>query len=134
MLSIQFAYGGTSLFLLRIALAAIMIVHGWPKIKDLKKNAENFNGMGFRPGMLFGTIAAFLEFFGGLLILVGLFVHFVAAFFIIQFAIIIVWKISKGMHLNGGWELDLAILAGFIVLFVLGGGAYSLDRLFLIGL
>jgi hypothetical protein len=60
-----FWYGGWGFVIPRIILGAMLIVHGWPKIKDLRQNASNFSGMGFKPGWLWGTIAALLEFFGG---------------------------------------------------------------------
>ena len=44
---------------LRLAVGAILLVHGWPKLKDLKANGVNFEAMGFRPGPLWGTVAAF---------------------------------------------------------------------------
>jgi len=87
--------------------------------------------MGFKPGGLFGAIAAFLEFFGGIALIVGLGTAFFAALFVAEFAVILIWKWSKGVSLKGenGWELDLIILASVFALFALGGGAYSIDRI-----
>jgi len=130
MLFILSFYGGTAVLALRAVLGAIFIVHGWPKPKDLKQTTINFEGMGFRPGKLWGTVVAVLEFFGGIALVIGLFVQPVAALFIIEFAVIIIWQISKRMPFVGRWEFDLLILAAFIVLFALGGGSYSLDRMY----
>jgi putative oxidoreductase len=136
MLSVYFFYGSFAVFVLRVVLSAIFIAHGWPKIKDLKKNAEMFNGMGFRPGMFWGTITALLEFLGGISLLFGFLVELLAAFYIIQFATITLWKIARKTHFTGqyGWELDLLIFAGVVVLFFVGSGAYALDHVFLLGL
>ncbi len=131
MFPLYFLYDQWPVLILRVALAAILIMHGWPKIRDLKQNAKNFEAMGFKPGRLFGTIAALLEFIGCILILVGLFTSAIAALFIIQFAVIIVWRLAKRMPFVGGWELDLLILAAVIALFSLGAGAFSFDRIFL---
>jgi putative oxidoreductase len=133
MLSIFFFYGGFAVFVLRVSLAAVMIAHGWPKLKNLKGTWEGFDKMGFKPGKLFGTLAMFLEFFGGIALLFGFLVSIVSFFAILQFAVIIIWKLAKKMPLAGGWEIDLLILAGFLVLFTLGGGAYALDHVILIG-
>lgn len=129
MFPLYFLYDQWPVLILRIALGAIFIAHGWPKLRDLKQTAKNFDAMGFRPGRLSGTITALLEFFGGLLILVGLAVGPISALFIIEFVVIIIWRLAKKMPFVGGWEFDLLILAGVIALFALGGGAYSLDRI-----
>jgi putative oxidoreductase len=135
MLSVFFFYGSFAVFLLRVVLALIFIAHGWPKIKDLKKNAENFNGMGFRPGMFWGTIVALLEFLGGISLLFGFLVPFLCVFYALQFATITIWKWTRKAPFTGqyGWELDLLILAGVIVLFFVGAGAYALDHVFILG-
>lgn len=129
MFPLYFLYDQWPVLILRIALGAIFIAHGWPKLRDLKQTAKNFDAMGFKPGKLSGTIAAILEFFGGILILIGLAVGPVSALFIIEFAVIIIWRLGKRMPFIGGWELDLLIFAAVIALFALGGGAYSIDRI-----
>jgi putative oxidoreductase len=129
MYPLYFLYDMLPVLILRIALGAIFIVHGWKKMRDLKQNAKNFEAMGFRPGKLFGTAAALLEFVGGILLLFGLFTTSIAALFILEFAVILIWRWVKRMPFVGGWELDLLILASVIALFSLGAGAYSLDRM-----
>jgi putative oxidoreductase len=131
MFPLYFLYDMWPVLILRIALGVIFVTHGWPKIRDLKQNAKNFSAMGFKPGGLFGAIAAFLEFFGGIALIVGLGTAFFAALFVAEFAVILIWKWSKGVSLKGenGWELDLIILASVFALFALGGGAYSIDRI-----
>jgi len=133
MLSTFFFYGGLGVFALRIALGAIFLAHGWPKIKDLRTTAANFNGMGFRPGALWGTVIALLEFFGGIALVLGAFTQIVTVFFIVEFATILIWKISKRNPFVGGWEFDLLILAAILVLLLNGGGSYSLDRSYFLG-
>lgn len=39
------------LLLVRIVLAIVMIYYGWPKIRDLASNANDFVQMGFNPGI-----------------------------------------------------------------------------------
>jgi len=133
MLSIFFFYGGLGVLALRLALGAIFIAHGWPKLKDLKKTAAGFNGMGFKPGGFWGTLVALLEFFGGIALVLGLYTQTFAALFALEFLTIIVWKLARRQPFVGGWEFDLIILAGLLVLAANGSGAYSLDRTFFIG-
>ena len=133
MFFLLFSYGSWAILILRLALGLILVAHGWPKIKDLKQNGANFNGMGFKPGMFWGTVAAVLEFFGGIAIIIGLYTIPFAFLLAGQFVVIIIWKWAKGMPLTGanGWELDLIILAALVVLIALGAGPYAFDRIFL---
>lgn len=135
MLSTFFFYGGLGVCALRLAVAAIFIVHGAQKIRNLRRTAEGFNGMGFRPGVFWGTLVTFLEFFGGILLALGLLTQTIAVFFVLEFAVIVIWKIARRQPFTGagGWELDLLILAAVLVLLWNGGGSYSLDRMFFIG-
>jgi putative oxidoreductase len=130
MFPLYFLYDMWPVLILRIALGLILIAHGWPKLRDLKTTAQNFNAMGFKPGRLFGSAAALLEFFGGIALIVGFLTTWFAALFTLEFIVILFWKWFKKMPLVGGWELDLLILAGVIALFALGGGAFSIDRIF----
>lgn len=93
-------------------------------------------------------LAAILEFFGGLLLLLGLLTRIVAIFFIVEMVGTIILYNTKlynapmprGMLEAGfkathgymsGWELDTTVLASMAALLVLGAGVFSLD--FLLG-
>lgn len=123
-------YGTLSFLVLRVVLAAIFIVHGWPKVSDLRKNAHVFNQMGFRPGAFWGTIAALLEFFGGIAFLFGIFTPFLAFLFAIQFGVILVWRIAKGDKFWNGWEFDLLIFAAVLPFIALGATHFGLGHMF----
>lgn len=133
MLSILFFYGGLGVLALRLALGAIFLVHGWPKLRHLGQTATAFDGMGFKPGKFWGTLVALLEFFGGMALVLGFFTQTFAVLFALQFIAVIVWKLAKRQPFVGGWELDLLILAALLVLILNGGGAYSIDRTFFLG-
>ena len=120
-------YSDVALLILRIALGAILIAHGWPKLRNLKKTAADFDQMGFKPGALFGSMAAFLEFFGGIAIAAGLMVQPVAALFVLEFIVITIWRIFKKHTFVGGWELDFLILGAVILILSIGAGSYSAD-------
>ena len=126
-------YDDWGLLFLRLALGLILVVHGWPKVKNLKTTASNFAAMGFRPGFFWGTLIALLEFFGGLAFIVGFFMQPLAALFVIEFITAITWRISKHHAFAGGYELDLLMLAAFIALLLSGAGAFSLDHFFFFG-
>jgi putative oxidoreductase len=130
MFPLYFLYDIWAVLALRIAVGAVLIVHGWPKLRNLRQNAKNFDGMGFRPGILFGTIAAILEVFGGAAVILGIGVTWISILLMLQFLVILPWRIAKRHPFSHGWELDLLMLAGAFVLFSLGAGAFSLDRIF----
>lgn len=116
-----------AILLLRITLGLIFLVHGWPKIKDLKTNGQNFEMMGFKPGALWGTIVALAEFFGGLLLIAGLLTSAAALVLAIQMTVATIWKMRRGQKLAGGFEFDLLLLVSLLVLATQGSGLYALD-------
>jgi len=124
-----YLYASWALLILRIAVGATFLAHGWPKIKNLKATQENFGNMGFKPGKLWGTIAAVLEFVGGIFLIAGFFTMLVALLFVGEFFVITIWQIRRGAKFYEGWEIDTLIFAIVIMLFAVGAGPYSLDRL-----
>ncbi len=117
------------LSILRIVVALLIIEHGSQKLFGFPPPSPT---MGGTPA-IFSLIwyAAVLEFFGGLLLLVGL-VTRLAAFVLSGEMAVAYWMAHapRGPFpaLNGG---DAAILFCFVFLFLAaaGGGAWSLDRL-----
>src|SRR6202008_2354271 len=61
------------LLLVRLVLGAGMIYYGWPKARDLRANAKDFEGMGFKPGIFWGTLIAAVEFLGGIVVVLGIY-------------------------------------------------------------
>ena len=119
-----------SLLAIRLVIAAIFLAHGWPKLKDLKQNANNFGMMGFRPGAFWGTVVAFTEVFGGLAVLFGVFTQFAAIPLAIDMVVATLWKLKNGQKLINGYELDLMILAACLILATAGPGIYSVQSYF----
>jgi putative oxidoreductase len=89
--------------------------------------------MGFRPGALWGTLVALLEPLGGLALILGIMTVWVAALFVVEFLVIIFWKIAKSSPFAGGWEFDLLLMTSAFVLFLFGAGIVSLDHFFFLG-
>src|SRR3989338_4932112 len=118
---------------LRVFFGIVFIVHGWPKVRNWEETARNFEAMGFRPGKVLGPLVAIVEFFGGLLLVGGLYTQLVAALLVVQFAVIMIWKVKERKNLVGGWEFDFILLGVAILFLVRGGGAFSLERMFSLG-
>lgn len=117
----------------RLFLGVSLVLHGYPKVKGGWRQAGQWmKGMGV-PAVT-AVFATIIEFFGGLLLIVGLIVPVVAAFAALQFASITVVKIwkMKASYIpkeagKPGYEVDALYLVLAIVLMVLGAGALSID-------
>lgn len=114
------------LLLVRLMLAAVMLYHGWPKIKNLNKNAEDFVGMGFRPGKFWGTIVALTEVFGGVLLILGFFAWIPAVAFGFQMIVGTIWKITKTDKKFPDYSHDMILLMLCLVILAFGPGVWSL--------
>ena len=120
-------YGLYGPLLLRLGLAAVFIVHGYPKLfGGLVGTAQFFESIGIRPGKFWALVVGIVEFFGGILLIVGLFVQPVAILLAINM-IVAIWKVKFSKGFSGGYEFDLILLIMALALLVLGGGAYSID-------
>jgi putative oxidoreductase len=119
-----------ALLALRLALGAIMIAHGWPKVfhGEVAKTVATAGNWGW-PAWL-GYVAAWTELAGGVLLIVGLLTR-LAALLIAGEMLVAIWKV----HLHNGLgarpgSMDLALASGVIAfaLIWLGGGVISLDK------
>lgn len=117
-------YSDWALLILRLAVGGLFIMHGWPKLKNWKGTAQWFQSVGFKPGWFWATVVGLLEFFGGIALILGFRTRFVALFFALQFATIVIWKIFRKDKFVGGWEFDLILLAVALTLLTVGGGMY----------
>ena len=124
-LSAYSEYSDWALLFLRLVLGVIFLAHGVPKLRNLKSTGEWMGQSGFRPGWLWAPVVAIAESCGGLALILGFGTPLVALALGIQFAVINFWKIFREEPLVGGFELDLAILAGLLVLLTVGGGAWG---------
>lgn len=120
--------------LARIALGALFLVHGVPKMRDLKKTMGFVKGTGFPGGAAFALLFSLLEFFGGIALVVGVLTQVVAALFALEMvATTIFAKTKLGKKFVGGWELDILYLTLAVTVALLGPGPLSVDRVFLGG-
>lgn len=124
---------------LRVALGAIFIVHGYPKLfKDFKGTAKFLESISFKPGAFWALVLGVAEFFGGLAILGGIGTRVAAGVLIISMVVatllkIFKWKTPFTTMQGMGWEFDLLILVGLIALLFLGSGELALNQLVTLG-
>ena len=107
----------------------IFVPHGLPKLRNIAAAADMLRAMGFRPARVWAAVAGAVEFFGGLLIIFGLFTQIAALLTAIEFLVVVFKKRSSG-KLVGGYEFELLILVASFLLATIGGGSVSLDDTF----
>jgi len=129
MIPFLFIYNNWALFLLRVVLGLILLAYGLPKIKNLRKTADYFSSMKFRPGIFWASLVAGLETIGGIAIIFGFFAQFFAFFVLLEFAVILL-TVKRKAGLKGGMELELIIAATAFMITTSGAGPYSLDHYF----
>lgn len=122
-------FNNFGLFILRVGIGAIFVIyHGWDKIMDgpdrwekLGHNMSNL-GINFLP-TFWGFMAAFAEFGGGILLILGLFTR--PAAFLMAFTMLV--AVLKSMAAHNSFTHPLEMLAVFTALIFLGAGKWSLD-------
>ncbi|MGB3068703.1 MAG: DoxX family protein [Ottowia sp.] len=122
------ALDGVAYALLRIVSGGLLAMHGWPKIQDPMKLVGMVEGLGFAPGPLWAVLLAATEFIGGILLVLGLLTRpaALAATIVLLVTVYFHWIVqSQGL---GGSEKSILWAAMTFLLFVRGGGAFSVDR------
>ena len=116
-----------ALLVLRVALGVVMIGHGYGKVfGGLSHHVQFVSHLGL-PGWL-AYPSAFSEFFGGILVIAGLFTRCASLAILIDLCVVI-WKVhwKNGLLGNGGYEFPLALAAIAFALIFLGGGPIAFD-------
>jgi putative oxidoreductase len=118
-----------ALLLLRVALGLIFIYHGYPKLfTHTRQTMEGFAHMGFPS--YFAYIAGVIEFFGGCLLIAGLFTRIAALLIAGEMAVALVQvhKIFSDPRTVHNYEFPLTLAVGAFALASLGAGLISFDH------
>jgi len=119
----------TGLLLARILMPILFITAGWGKITGYAGTQQYMEAMGV-PGFML-PLVILLEFGGGLAILFGFLTRFTALFtaaFTVLTAFLFHSNFAEGVN-QLMFMKNLSIAGGFLVLGLVGPGAYSIDRL-----
>jgi putative oxidoreductase len=124
--------------IIRLAVGAPLLVHGWGKLMTFTTNAgigslaASLARRGLEPSVPLAYVVLFNETIGAVCIMLGLFTRLVAASIAIEFAVItFVAHFKNGYGWTspgGGWEFPLIWGTIFFAVALRGGGPYSLDR------
>ena len=121
----------------RLGAGIIFAAHGAQKLfgwfggYGLEGTASWMASIGLEPGLAMAAMAGGAEFFGGLLLIIGLLVRPVALMLAVTMVVAIVTvHLQNGLFLaNNGYEFGLALLVISIGLVFRGAGSLSADRL-----
>ena len=113
--------------LARVFCGAVFLIHGAPKIFDLKE-AVNFFVSVHVPGWLAIPVAV-LEFFGGILLLAGFVTRILAGLFMIEMAgaALFVHRAAGWDVFGGGYEYNIALILLLLAVLLIGPGPLSVD-------
>jgi putative oxidoreductase len=115
-----------ALLVLRLALGAIMIAHGYHKVwGGFHHHMDVVGSLGLPKWMAY--LSTGTEFFGGIAIVLGLFTRFFALAFVIEMGVAI-WKVhfKNGLTGNGGFEFPLALAVMAFTLVCFDGGPWGM--------
>ena len=118
-----------ALLVIRIALGAVMFVHGYHKVfGGLHHHADLVASLGLPRWSAY--LSAFIELVGGLMVLAGLFTR-VAAFALCIDLSVAIAKVNfhNGLLGNDGYEFPLALAALAFGLIFFGGGPIAFDHI-----
>lgn len=122
---------------LRVVAGIIFSAHGSQKLfawfggYGLDGTGQWMESIGLAPGFLMALLAGSAEFFGGILLILGLLTRPAALMLAFTMVIAIVSvHIDNGLFMsNNGYEFGLALLAMSAALVIQGSGRFSLDNI-----
>ncbi|QNH35117.1 DoxX family protein [Aminobacter sp. MDW-2] len=112
---------------LRVVAGAALVTHGLGKISDPFGAAGMVEGLGFYPGAFWSLLLSCTEFFGGILIAIGLFTRpaSFAAMFVLLVTVWFHWvTMNQGYQ---GAEKSIIWAAIFLFFVIRGGNRHSVD-------
>lgn len=127
-----------AILILRLCLGIVFIAHGLQAAfgmyggPGINGFTNMLSGLGFKPAVLWAYVGAYVELFGGLMLILGVFTR-IAALLILLFMIVAVLKVhlTKGFFIqSGGFEYNFVIVGVCIALIILGAGKIAITQKF----
>ncbi|HXI08224.1 MAG: DoxX family protein [Bradyrhizobium sp.] len=119
--------------IMRLVVGYVFMLSGWGKLNNLPQITQNFAEWGILFPKIMTPFVSGVEFFGGIMLILGLFTRIPAA--MLAFTMLVAIKSAKWESVDSletllGFE-EATYFAGFLWLAIAGPGAASLDRLLL---
>jgi putative oxidoreductase len=126
-----FAWAGP--LVMRLVVGYVFMLTGWSKLNNLPQMIQNFTEWGIPFPNILTPFVSGVEFFGGILLILGLFTRIPAAMLAVVMLVAIKaakWENVDSLETLLGFE-EMTYFAAFLWLAIAGPGAASLDRLLL---
>ena len=126
-----FAWAGP--LIMRLIVGYVFMLSGWGKLNNLPQMIQNFTEWGIIFPKIMTPFVSGVEFFGGIMLILGLFTRIPAAMLAFTMLVAIKsakWDAWESLETLLGFE-EATYFAGFLWLAIAGPGAASLDRLLL---
>jgi len=117
--------------IMRLIVGYVFMLSGWGKLNNLPQIIQNFSEWGIPFPKILTPFVSGVEFFGGIMLLLGLFTRIPAAMLAVVMLVAIKsakWESVDSLETLLGFE-EATYFAAFIWLAISGPGAASLDRL-----
>ena len=117
----------------RLVVGYVFMLTGWGKLNNLPQMIQNFTEWGIPFPNFLTPFVSGVEFFGGILLILGLFTRIPAAMLAVVMLVAIKsakWENVDSLETLLGFE-EMTYFAAFLWLAIAGPGAVSLDRLLL---
>jgi putative oxidoreductase len=116
--------------ILRLAVGTAFVIHGYPKLTaaQRKQGGAWMKSVGMPAATV--PLAGFVEFFGGIALILGLLTPIVAVLSALWMLSTTWFSISKlKKKYAGGLEIDITLFLTALALALLGSGIFSIDHL-----
>ena len=117
--------------IMRLIVGYVFMLSGWVKLNDLPQIIQNFTEWGIPFPKILTPFVSGVEFFGGIMLILGLFTRIPAAMLAVVMLVAIKsakWGDVDSLETLLGFE-EMTYFAAFMWLAIVGPGAASLDRL-----
>lgn len=125
--------GDAAILILRLAAGVVLAYHGWQKLQDVAGFAGFVESLDIPAPDFVAYLVTYLEFLGGIALIIGIATRYVAALFAIEMVFTnVLVKFDVGLIASEGGvgaELDILILAIALSLVLVGAGRWAVDAL-----
>jgi len=120
-------YYDLAILFLRIAVGVIFIVAGWGKLTGIEGTQGFFGNIGIPAPGLMAWVVAIVEFVGGIMVLIGLYIR-VPSILLAITMVVAIFTVKMGGEFSN-MRIDITLLAMSLALFILGSGKLSVEHL-----
>jgi putative oxidoreductase len=121
-------WAGFAPLILRVVVGVAFMLHGWQKVQMGNAGiAGFFDSLGIPAASVFAFIITYLEFLGGIALILGVLTHLVSKLLLVDMIVAtLLVHLKNGFLGEGGFELTLLLAAACFSLMITGPGKWAL--------